>query len=655
MSTARTRARVATALAGLLVAALSATPATASPAADPTARHQPTPPHVVGTQTVPAYSYADAIRESVWVQTRADSDGDGVRDRVAVDLVRPREAAAAGVRVPVIMDASPYYLCCGRGNESELKTYDSAGVIAKAPLFYDNYFVPRGYAFAAVDLAGTARSTGCEDVGGPAEVDSATAVVDWLNGRARAYDADGRPVSAAWSTGRVGMIGKSWDGSVANGAAATGVPGLATIVPISAISSWYDYMRYNGVLRTTDYPGYLHSYVNGRGDDACADVLARLRADSAEETGDRNGFWAQRDYRPSAGRVRASVFMAHGLNDLNVTTNQFARWWQELAEQGVPRKLWLYQAGHEDPFDVRRGAWVSALHRWFDYWLQGLRNGVMDEPRVDLETAPGTWTTQRDWPAPGARNVRVALGAGDGVTGTLGGRGARPGREQAYVDESLTEAELVAEPGAATAGRLVFLSGTLTAPLRISGSPSVRLRIRVDRPTTELTARLVDYGTAERIRYDSSEGVRTLDTESCWGASTDVDDACYRDTEEITGVSDHAVLTRGWLDAAHHRSLRFRTPLRPDRWYTVTVPLNAYDAVLPAGHVLGLVLGQSDPEFTEADDRDATVRVDLGRSELVLPVAGRTGLPTVTVAPPVVTEPAQPSSARTAPRTRQVP
>lgn len=500
-SSAGTRARVATALVGLLVAALPAAPVTAAPgAASPSAaRHRPPPAHVVGQQTVPAYSYADAIRESVWVETRADIDGDGLRDRVAVDLVRPREAATAGVRVPVIMDASPYYLCCGRGNEGERKTYDAAGVIAKAPLFYDNYFVPRGYAFAAVDLAGTARSTGCEDVGGPAEVGSARAVVDWLNGRARAFTADGRPVNAAWSTGQVGMIGKSWDGSVANGVAATGVPGLATIVPISAISSWYDYMRYQGSLVATDYPGYLHSDVSGRPEAACAEVLARLRADSADETADYNDFWAQRDYRPSAGRVRASVFVAHGLNDLNVTTNQFARWWQELAEQGVPRKLWLHQTGHQDPFDVRRAEWVAALHRWFDYWLQGLRNRVMDEPRVDLETAPGTWTTQRDWPAPGTRDIRVALGAGDGVTGTLGGRGARPGREQAYVDESLFEDEVVAEPNTATAGRLVFLSGTLSAPLRISGSPSVRLRVRVDRPTTQLTARLVDYGTAERM------------------------------------------------------------------------------------------------------------------------------------------------------------
>ena len=81
------------------------------------------------------------------------------------------------------MDASPYYSCCGRGNESQLKTYDANGNVVQMPLFYDNYFVPRGYAFVGVDLAGTNRSDGCVDVGGRSDIQSAKAVVDWLNGR----------------------------------------------------------------------------------------------------------------------------------------------------------------------------------------------------------------------------------------------------------------------------------------------------------------------------------------------------------------------------------------------------------------------------------------------------------------------------------------
>ncbi len=591
-------------------------------------------PHVRGTETVPVYSYENAVRESVWVQTDLDNDQDGVRDRVAVDIVRPRETAARNLRVPVILEASPYYACCGRGNESELKEYDADGTIAKQPLFYDNYFVPRGYAFVSADLPGTARSTGCEDVGGREEVLGAKAVVDWLNGRARATYADGSPaVATRWTDGKVGMIGKSWDGSVANGVAATGVEGLETIVPISAISSWYDYQRYNGVLRSPDYPEFLHSYVTGRPEAACAATLAELDKGSDDATGDYNGYWAERDYRPDARKVHASVFVVHGINDTNVTTVQFAKWWTRL---DVPKKIWLSQQGHVDPFDIRRGDWVETLHRWFDRYLQGLRNGIDREPQATIETAPGTWTNARTWPVPGARPVRVALGNGDGVTGTLGGRPS--GGQRTWLDNpELSENHAVATPNEAVPGRVAFLSAPMTHDVRLSGIPSATLRVRVDKPTTELTARLVDYGTAARVNYEGpGEGIRTLDTESCWGASTAADDACYLDTAEDVVTSDHAILTRGWQDAAHHVSLRFTTPLRPDRWYSIAVPLQATDQTVRAGHVLGLILQQSDNEYSTPAPTGATVRLDLRGSSLTLPIAGP-GLPTPSATPPIVT------------------
>ena len=107
--------------------------------------------------------------------------------------------------------------------------------------------MPRGYAVVLLDMVGTNNSTGCPQTGDPSEHLSAVAGIDWLNGRRPGYDKDGNLVFASWHNGKTGMIGKSYDGTLANGAASTGVDGLSTIVPISAISSWYDYARSNGI------------------------------------------------------------------------------------------------------------------------------------------------------------------------------------------------------------------------------------------------------------------------------------------------------------------------------------------------------------------------------------------------------------------------
>lgn len=600
-------------------------------------------PYVKGGRTVPTYSYQDAIHQSVYVQTSMDSDHNGRPDRIAADIVRPR---TNGTKVPVIMEASPYYSCCGRGNENQVKGYTRHGVIDDMPLYYDNYFVPRGYAFVGVDLTGTNRSTGCVDTGGPAEVQGAKAVIDWLEGRTKAYDTAGRQVMANWTTGKVGMIGKSWDGSIANGVAATGVQGLTTIVPVSGISSWYDYTRFNGVLRSPGYVKFLDSYVSGRPKQACATEFARQQRASSDATGNFNGFWAARDYRLSVSSVHASVFVAHGINDQNVTTNQFGQWWDLLAKRGVPRKIWLSQTSHVDPFDYRRAAWVNELHKWFDYWLQGLHNGVMAEPQATIQRTDGTWRQQSSWPAAGTSDRAVRLGGRAGQPGVLGGRSTAT--ESIADAPKQSEAAAVADPSTVRSGRLAFLSAPLTHALHISGAPSVTLRIKVDKPTTELTAKLVDYGEQHRVDYQNAgEGIVTGSTRTCWGESSATDSACYLTTSMAYTDSATEVLARGWQDAAHHVSLTRTTPLQPGRWYTVTVPLDDYEAIVAPGHTLGLVLTLTDEEFTSPQTTGATVHIRLGGSSLTLPVAGP-GLPSAPSTVPSVSAPAQPTAPRAA-------
>ncbi|ADB29446.1 Xaa-Pro dipeptidyl-peptidase [Kribbella flavida DSM 17836] len=577
------------------------------------------PPHVDPRtkSTRPVYDYAGAIRESVFVDTRMDTDSDGTDDVIAVDIVRPRETEATGVRVPVIMDASPYFGCCGRGNEGERKTYDAAGVVQKMPLYYDNYFVPRGYAVVGVDILGTNRSTGCGDVGGRDEVDSVVAVIDWLNGRNTARTRDGRPVEAGWTTGAVGMIGKSYDGTLANAVAATGVRGLKTIVPISAISSWYDYTRSGGVPYSVDYLPWLGEYV-GHDTPACNEVRADLAERDDDETGDYTAFWAERDYVKDAAKVKASVFVAHGLSDYNVQSNHFAQWWDALAENGVPRKIWLGLEDHVDPFEFRRDAWVDELHQWFDYWLQDLRNTVMREPQASVEVAPDVWRDYATWPAV-AKTVGVPL-----AEGKLGAYGK--GTVTVTDDPSLTEDAIVSTPSEVIAGRQMFLSAPLPASIRVSGTPSVTLRVKTDSSTTPVTARLVEYGKAQRYA-----GVRRTSTSTCEGASTEYDDSCYFTVEKYTKETDHGIVSRGWVDAAHSNSLSRPKPLPPGKWTTVTVPLRAQDEVIPKGRVLGLAVTLSDTEWTTPNDTGATIDIDLAHSKLNLPVtAGKVPAPAKT-------------------------
>ncbi|MGY5006595.1 Xaa-Pro dipeptidyl-peptidase [Streptomyces sp. 900105755] len=576
-------------------------------------------------ESQPVYSYANAIREAVWVDTGLDSDGDGKTDRVAADIVRPAEPAAQGRKVPVIMDASPYYSCCGRGNESQLKTYDAGGNVVQMPLFYDNYFVPRGYAFVGVDLAGTNRSDGCVDVGGRSDIQSAKAVVDWLNGRAKAYSSrtGTTTVKASWTNGKTGMIGKSWDGTIANGVAATGVKGLKTIVPISAISSWYDYYFAQGAPLYDSGPDWLAGAVES--DDAhakCGAVQQKL-VDGAPRSGDWTGLWTERDYVKDASKVTASVFLVHGMQDLNVRTKHFGQWWDALAKNGVERKIWLSQTGHVDPFDYRRGAWVDTLHRWFDHELLGYDNGIEREPMADIERHPDQWVTSSVWPPRGTQTttLRPATGTRAGV-GTLGlHKGS--GTETFTDDPQQSETDWAAQLATPTSDKAGFLTAPLTRDLRLSGSSKVTVTATPTTSTAHLTAVLVDLGPDTIRDYaDGAEGITTLTDRTCWGESTAGDSACFLKTAAKTKAVDYTVFSRGWADLGTYADPGKGVPLTPGKAYTITLDLAATDHVVPKGHRLALIVAGTDKDLIDPPSATPTLTVDLSRTTARVPLVG---------------------------------
>jgi X-Pro dipeptidyl-peptidase len=578
--------------------------------------------------TQPAFGYADAVRERVWVDTDFDSDRDGESDRIAVDIMRPA-ASERGLKVPVIIDDSPYYQTLGRGNESERKAdVDGDGRLDRWPLFYDNYFVPRGYAVLLIDMTGTSNSTGCPTIQGTNENLSGPKVIDWLNGRNTARDAAGNRVTADWHNGKSAMIGKSYDGALAMAGAASGVKGLETVVPIAGPYNYYDYTRTNGLVTRGN------SYLISLAEDITEDNLARhtlcrpvwddIAATDGDEHGDYTPFWHERNYLPDADKIRASVFLIHGLQDDNVRADHFAKYWEELEDEGVPRKLWLNGSGHEEPFDFRREHWVSTIHRWFDHWLHGVRNDIMREPKVDVEVSAGVFETYADWPVPGTSSVNLWLRGGDAGAGSFS-LSPGPRSTRSFVDDpNAFEAAMINNPTQPSASRLAFLSVPLREDLRISGTPQIELKAASSLNEAYFGAILVDYGPKTRISR-TSEGVASDPSgdESCWGESSATDNGCYRVTNTLTTQADLWRVSKGILDGQNRDSNAFATPLVPGREYEIRFPLLPNDYVFPAGNRLGVILVGSYRSYGAARLASRpTITVDTKLSRIDLPVVG---------------------------------
>jgi X-Pro dipeptidyl-peptidase len=549
--------------------------------------------------TQPQFSLANAIEETLFVETRLDTDRDGKRDRVRIRVSRPGETEVGRLKVPVIFEHSPYRGDLGNPANHDvdfnLLPQDKFGPRADLPGSLDDYYVPRGYAVVLGESIGTFNSDGCPDVGGRAETLGTKAVIDWLNGRARAYDATGARVKARWTTGAVGMTGVSYNGTLPNQVATTGVKGLKTIIPVSAISSWYDYYRANGLVvaphsntRGTgdnDYLGedtdVLGDFIGGpRMDDRCLFMRKRLLAQQDRKTGDWSRFWRQRDYLHRANRVRASVFVVHGLNDFNVKTKAFASWWQRLAANHVPRKLWLHNRGHGGPGGAD---YKLAENRWFDYWLFGVKNGITGEPKVHIQREDGHYDDEADWPAPGTRTVRLNLSA-PGTLGTAAGQGP----DQSFVDrgrELDTDQDLITNPDTPNPNRLAYLTAPLTQPARLSGTPWVDLRMSVDnRNDANLTAVLVDY--------------------------------------DATGAPE--MVTRGWMDPQNRLRIDHGRSLVRGLKYSLSWDLQPDDHVFPAGHRIGLVVVSTDHDYTIRPLPGTHLTLDPAASAIRLPLAGGT-------------------------------
>ncbi|MFI5227926.1 MAG: Xaa-Pro dipeptidyl-peptidase [Gemmatimonadales bacterium] len=650
---------------GLAPALLTLTAAAAFAQAAP----QPGPIFVNGmAQIVPAFADTSTwIRQDLWVETNFDSDRDGKPDRVHVDVTRPRQTEE-GLKVPVVYGSSPYYAGTARGQvnwnvQQELNaTPEPRGHMESPPYQAErtrisnalvNEWVPRGFAVVHSEAPGSGRSQGCPTVGDLPERMPMKFVVDWLNGRAKGFTTETGSTevkATSWSTGKVGMMGTSYEGTLPLAAATTGVAGLEVVIPVSPNTSYYHYYRSNGLVRSPG--GYLGEDVDvlydfiASGDTADRANCERIWKNGIfagptgqdRASGDYNDFWAERDLLPFVKNIKAAVLLAHGFNDYNVVPEHSVRIYNEMKARGLPVSIYLHQGGHggNPPADM--------VNRWFSHYLYGVDNGVEKDPPVWIVEDAASQEPKAMAAAEAARIAAAAAGRGAESTATAAGRGRGRGRGpvtpptpfasfpvpgsvpvvfhpvrggtaiadlsfNAAHDGADTLVDDVAMSGSADASadrspnRLLYATAVLRDTVHLSGTPRVTLRIASSAPAANLTVWLV------MLPYDSAR----------------------------VGSSSHAgLLTRGWADIQNHRSLTnggnydSKLPgqkLVPGKLYDLTFDLEPDDEFIPSGKRLAVMIMSSDREFTLWPRAGTQLKIDLAHSSFSIPlVGGRTAL-----------------------------
>ncbi len=574
-------------------------------------------------QVVPGFADpALWIKERFWVETGFDSDGDGKLDRMHVDVTRPRQTETEGLKVAVVYESSPYFAGTSgdrnylwdvkqevgappppRTSQPQVAFKPDRSAISNSQV---NEWVPRGFAVVHSEAPGTGLSQGCPTVGGYPEEYAPKAVIDWLNGRAKGFTTrDGTDeVKATWTTGKVGMTGTSYNGTIPLAAATTGVDGLEAIIPIAPNTSYYHYYRSNGLVR---HPGdwlgedidFLYDFIFS-GSPELRDYCNKGVRDGMyvagrdRQHGDYNDFWASRDLLNKVQGVKAATLLAHGENDWNVVPEHSIRIYEALKKQGTPAALYLHQGGHGGP------PTPELRNKWFSHYLYGVDNGVDEDPRLYVvrEGQPvrgGVPTAYADFPNPAAKGVTLYPATSGNRVGALGAAKTK-GTETLTDNVSFSGAALSSADS--SPHRLLYATSVLTDTLHWSGTPRVTIRLSSSKPAANLSVWLVT------LPFDSTK----------------------IGSDGLVGVQ-----SRGWADPQNHKSLtkggnynstRAGAPLEPGKFYDVTFDLQPGDRMIAPGKKLGLLLMSSDRNFTLWPQPGTQLTVDLAKTSLVLPVVG---------------------------------
>ncbi len=343
--------------------------------------------------------YPDYHKESLFITME-----DGTR--LAADIFLPAVGdAPAPEPVPLVWTYTRYNRAFQQGSS----VYDSMAQPGLREL------VRRGYAYASVDVRGGGASFGrYEAPFSPAEVRDGEQVMEWF-------------AAQPWCDGNLGMYGGSYLGAVQYFAASTESPHLRAIIPSMAPGDLYAFAWPGGIYRDdflAKWSGLTRRLDTQRivapvAEDEDGALLTAATAEHAKnrDTDEQYASLPHRDtvdpeleiplhpatspihHHEAISRSGVAIYHIGGWLDC-FTRDAFVMHANFTNPQRIAMGPWFHQQRHE--YDD-----IGEHLRWYDYWLKGIDNGVMDEPPIHYYVmgAPEgrRWRTAESWPVPAER------------------------------------------------------------------------------------------------------------------------------------------------------------------------------------------------------------------------------------------------------------
>ena len=395
------------------------------------------------------------------------------------------------------------------------------------------------------------------------EQDDALEILEWIEAQ-------------PWCNGEAGIFGISWGGFNGLQIAARRPPQLKAIITVASTDDRYaDDVHYRGgcLMASDQMPWASRMFVlNGLPPDPhiVGEKWREIWFNRLENTPpyveawlehqSRDSFWKHASVCENYTDIECAVYVVGGWGD--AYTNAIPRLLEGLPG---PKKGLIGPWSHGYPHAAIPGPQIGFLQeclRWWDYWLKGTDNGIMDEPLLrawvqdsvvpesHYDERPGHWVAETQWPPPDLHSYTYFLG--DGVLDekaeletelTLRGsqfNGSGAGLFCPYGQEIDFPIDQRSEDGLS----LSFTSSPLKEDFILLGTPRVGLTVATDQPNALVVVRLCDVSP--------------------------------------TGTS--LLVSRGFLNLTHRDTHENPTPLQPGMFYQVTITMDVVGHRLPAGH-----------------------------------------------------------------------